>query len=165
MPVPLDPAVIDADVATPDVPAVDEHAGAPPDPQSRRVPTASILGTGLGGLVYFLTLLDYGFHPLRGATAFRYAEQFFDLQATALRHGHLSVPEGSLGIEGFVVDGRTYSYFGIFPALLRIPVQLVTHEFDGRLTVISMAVAWVVFAVMPPRLYWLVRRLLTPDRR
>ena len=40
-----------------------------------------------------------------------------------------------MGIEGFVIDGRTYMYFGPFPALLRIPVLLVTHDFDGQMTV------------------------------
>jgi hypothetical protein len=124
------------------------------------VRVASILGVALGGVAYFVTLLDYRLDLLRGATGFRYAEQFFDIQAGSIMNGHLWVPEGSLGIEGFVVDGRTYSYFGIFPALLRIPVRLITHEFDGRLSLISMAIAWVVFAVMTTRLYWLVRRVL-----
>ena len=36
-------------------------------------------------------------------------------------------PTGTLGIEGFVHDGRTYTYFGIFPSLLRMPVLLFTH--------------------------------------
>ena len=131
----------------------------------RRVRLASLLGVGLGGVVFFLTLLDYGHDVLRGATAFNYASQFFELQATAIMHGHLDIPADSLGIEGFVVDGRTYSYFGIFPALLRIPVMLVTHEYDGRLTLLSMALAWVVYAVMATRLYWLVReRMGRPAR-
>ncbi len=112
---------------------------------------------GIGAAAYFLTLLNYSFDLLRGATAFRYAEQFFDLQADALRAGRLWVPPNSLGIEGFVVDDRTYSYFGIFPALLRIPVQLITHEYDGRLTLISMAIGWIVYATMTTRLFWLIR--------
>ena len=131
----------------------------------RRVRLASLLGVGVGGVVFFLTLLDYGHDLLRGATAFNYASQFFELQATAIMDGHLDVPTGSLGIEGFVQDGRTYSYFGIFPALLRIPVMLITHEYDGRLTLLSMALAWVVYAVMATRLYWLVReRMGRPAR-
>ena len=60
--------------------------------------------------------------------------------------GHLWVPPGSLGIEAFHVDGREYMYFGPFPALLRIPVLWTTAEFDGRLTVVSMLLAYVVFA-------------------
>lgn len=126
------------------------------------------MGVGIGAAAYFLTLLHYSTDLLRGATAIRYAEQFFDLQADALRAGHLWVPPNSLGIEGFVVDDRTYSYFGIFPALLRIPVQLVTHEYDGRLTLVSMAIGWIVYATMTTRLFWLIRscmgRPATPTR-
>ena len=33
-------------------------------------------------------------------------------------------------------------YFPPFPALLRLPVLMTTHEFDGRLTLLSMALAW-----------------------
>ncbi len=71
---------------------------------------------------------------------------FFDLQARALFHGNLDVPPGSLGIEAFVVDGRHYMYFGPFPALLRMPVLLVTDRFDGRLTALSMLAGWLVLA-------------------
>ncbi|CAN7424183.1 hypothetical protein [Knoellia sp. LjRoot47] len=92
----------------------------------------------------------------------RFASNFFDAQATAFLDGRLSVPDGSLGIESFVIDGKTYMYFPPFPALLRIPVQLLTHELDGRLTVVSMALAWVVLAVFATRLVWLVRDCLRP---
>ena len=92
---------------------------------------------GLGALVAFIpfvaVLWNVRWDPLRGATAGHLNGNFYDLQARALFHGHLSVPDGSLGIEGFVVDGRTYMYFGPFPALLRMPVLLVTSRFDGRL--------------------------------
>ena len=76
---------------------------------------------------------------------------FFDLQARALFHGHLDVPPGSLGIEAFVVDGRHYMYFGPFPALLRMPVLLVTDRLDGRLTALSMLVGWFVLAAARDR--------------
>ena len=56
-------------------------------------------------------------------------------------------------------------YFGPFPALLRIPVLLVTHDFDGRMTLVSMGIAWTVFAVMAARLLWLVRAAWSATRR
>ena len=37
-----------------------------------------------------------------------------------------------MGIEGFVIDGRTFMYFGPFPALLRIPVLQVTAGLRRR---------------------------------
>ena len=105
-------------------------------------------------------LFDFAFDPLRTAVRLGFASNFFDLQAQAFMHGHLWVPKGSLGIEGFDVRGHTYMYFPPFPALVRIPLMLITHEYDGRLTLLYMAVAWVLFAVMTAKLYWLVRRCI-----
>ncbi|MBM6399489.1 hypothetical protein [Phycicoccus sonneratiae] len=141
----------------------------PPAPPHPRVVVASLAGCLLGGLVYLLVLLDLAWSPTRTAVGLGYGSNFFDIQANALLDGHLDVPEGSLGIEGFVLGGRTFMYFPPFPALLRIPVMLVTHEFDGRLTVASMALGWLVLAVMSARLLWLVRTVLrgstVPSRR
>ena len=69
---------------------------------------------------------------------------FFEVQARAMLDGNLSIPTGSLGFEGFVVDGRTYTYFGVFPSLLRMPVMVITDELDGRMTIISMLVAYLI---------------------
>ena len=110
--------------------------------QRRRVALSSILGSAVGGISYAAILLDFGWSPTRTAIQLRYASNFFDLQADALLQGRLDVAPGSLGIEGFVVDGRTFMYFPPFPALVRLPVMLVTRAFDGYLTVASMALAW-----------------------
>ncbi len=118
----------------------------------------------VGGVVYLLVLVDFSTRLGRSALALGYASKFFELQADAFADGDLHVPSGSLGIEGFVVDGRTYLYFGPWPALLRMPVLATTHEFDGELTVASMALGWLLFAVMFVRLVWLVRRLVVGDR-
>ena len=118
------------------------------------------LATGVGlvaGALPFLAVLLSGTDLLRTAHRARYGSNFFDVQARALMDGHLWVPDGSLGIEGFEVGGRTYMYFPPFPALLRIPVFLVTDEFDGRLSLLSMALAFGVFCLVAVRLLWLVR--------
>ena len=73
--------------------------------------------------------------------------QFFDLQAEALVRGDLALPENSIGIEAFVVDGREQMYFGLFPAILRMPVVAVTDAWFGELTVISSFLAWLVFVL------------------
>ena len=52
--------------------------------------------------------------------------------------GHLYVPAGSLGLEGFLYKGHTYTYFGLFPSMLRIPIFLFTHSLDGKLTGCSL---------------------------
>jgi hypothetical protein len=85
------------------------------------------------------------------------------VQARALLHGHLSLPPGSIGWEAFVHNGRTYTYFGIFPSLLRIPVFLFTHSLDGRVTALSTLVSWLVTAIFGTLLIWRVRIVTRGD--
>lgn len=133
--------------------------------RQRRALVATAVGVITGGIAFFLALFDYHFDPTRNAVRLGYASNFFDLQAQAFLRGHIDVPNGSLGIEGFVIDGKTYMYFPPFPALIRLPVMLVTHDFDGRMSLVSMGVAWVVYAVMATATVWQVRRCLRGDDR
>ena len=94
--------------------------------------------------------------PLRGVNP----SNFYELQARAMFHGHLSVPPGSLGIEAFVHDGRPYTYFGLFPSLVRMPILLFTSRLDGRLTAPALLVAWVATGVFSSLALWRVRVLL-----
>jgi hypothetical protein len=85
---------------------------------------------------------------------------FYDMQARAMFHGHFYLPTGALGIEAFNHDGRQYTYFGIFPSLLRMPVLLVTSRLDGRLTAPSMLISWVVTGVFSSLMLWRLRILV-----
>jgi hypothetical protein len=85
---------------------------------------------------------------------------FYDLQGRAILHGHLWVRTTSLGIEGFVHDGRTYTYFGVFPSLLRLPILLVTQNLDGRMTAPSIALAWLITGLFTSLLLWRIRILM-----
>jgi hypothetical protein len=134
------------------------------DTDRLRIACSSVAAVCLGGLVYLLILFDFGRDFGRTAVGLGYASRFFEAQAQSFLDGNIALPKGSMGIEGFIVDGRTYMYFGPWPALLRIPMMLVTHDFDGRMTLVSMLVAWLLFAVMAARLVWLVRRCLVPER-
>jgi hypothetical protein len=87
---------------------------------------------------------------------------FYDVQGRAFLDGHLAVPPASVGFEGFVVDGATYIYYGPVLALLRLPVLLVTHRLDGRLTQLSMLVALVVLLWAGADVHQRVRRLVRP---
>jgi len=121
----------------------------------------SAAGGLITGLVPFVCVLwDFGFRPARVAGPQGIASNFYDIQARALMHGHLSVPTGSLGIEGFVIDDRTFMYFPPFPAVLRIPVLMITDRFDGRLTAPSMLLAWFVLAAATVALAWNVRIMI-----
>ncbi len=87
---------------------------------------------------------------------------FYDAQARALLDGHLYVPAASASFEGFVVNGHTYLYFGLLPALLRIPVLLITHALDGRMTQLSMLAALVVLMFSAVHVHWRIRELVRP---
>src|SRR5438477_2304930 len=56
---------------------------------------------------------------------------FYDAQALSIITGHLDVPREAIGFEAYMVNGKAYGYFGIAPALLRIPLLITFHQFDG----------------------------------
>lgn len=86
--------------------------------------------------------------------------KIFDLQARAIMHGHLWVKNGVIGLEAFRHDGHEFTYFGVFPSLIRIPFLALTSSLDGRLTAASMFFAWVAIAVFSALLLWRVRHML-----
>jgi hypothetical protein len=85
---------------------------------------------------------------------------FYDLQARAMFHGHLWVPNGDMGIEAFVHDGRQFTYFGIFPSLIRMPVLIFTSRLDGQLTGPSILIAWLCTGLFSSLMIWRLRILM-----
>ena len=58
------------------------------------------------------------------------AEQFglvFNSMLSHMLEGRWDIDPASIGYEAFVHDGRTYAYFGPFPALLRLPLAALPH--------------------------------------
>jgi hypothetical protein len=151
--------------------AADEAAEITPTPKLDAAPkdqqrrwTLTLVGVSAAALVIELAVLwNFQVNPFRTALPNGVFSNFFDLQARALLDGRLDLPRGSLSIEGFVLRGREYTYFPPFPALLRLPVFVVTDRFDGRLTAPSMLLAWIVTAIATGRLTWRVRRLVRGD--
>ncbi len=119
---------------------------------------------GLAAVVvpFLWVLMDLWNGPpslLRTAEPNGYASNFYDLQARAMFHGHLSIVPGALKGEAFVHDGRQYTYFGLFPSLIRMPILAVTHSLDGRLTAPLMLIAWLLTAIFSAALIWRIRIL------
>ncbi len=85
---------------------------------------------------------------------------YYDLQTRAMLHGHLWLAKGSLGIEAFVHAGRQYTYFGLFPSILRMPILAVTSSLDGKLTIPFLSLAWLLTALFASLLLWRVRILI-----
>jgi len=86
-----------------------------------------------------------------------FTADFYDEQARSFLHGRLWVDPAVAGIEGFVVDGRTYLYYGPLLALVRMPVAAVDLVLDGalagRLARLSMVVAFVALCTAAQRLH------------
>ena len=72
-----------------------------------------------------------------------FSTDFYDAQADAFWHLRLGVPADVAGIEGFSIDGDTYLYYGPFLAVARMPIAVFGGWADGRLTRLSMVIAFV----------------------
>ena len=134
-------------------------AAAAPDRSLRRFVVAVTVALGAVTIPYLWVLWDLwtgGLHGLRSVAP----ANFYALQARAMFHGHLYVPPHSLGLEGFIHDGHEYTYFGIFPSLLRMPVLALTHSLDGQLTAPLLLVAWVATGLGAAGVLWRLRVML-----
>jgi hypothetical protein len=94
-----------------------------------------------------------GLHPTRIA----YNSNFYDAQARAIMHGHLWVSKTVLDVEAFRHGAHYYTYFGIFPSLLRIPLIWAAPSLYGQLTAPFIALAWLTTALFSSMLVWRVR--------
>ncbi len=127
------------------------------DSSRRRYAIGAAVGIALA-TVCFTWLLTGGTFQLLQRNLYA---NFYSVQARALLHGHWNMPAGTLTVEGIREGSRTYMYYGPVPALLRMPVLLFTHRFDGRLTVSSMLLGFVVAMVFLASLGWRIRALVT----
>jgi hypothetical protein len=126
----------------------------------RRFRNAVLIGIVVTAIPYLWVLCDlWTGSPSLFRTAWRsgYASNFYDLQARAMFHGHLYVANGALGGEAFVHGGHQFTYFGLFPSLLRMPILLLTSSLDGKLSAPSILVAWLVTALFVSLLLWRLR--------
>jgi len=87
----------------------------------------------------------------------------YDAQARSFLHGKLAIPLRTLELEGFTHDGKQYTYFPPFPAFLRLPFVALTDSLDGRLTALSLLLAFVVAITAAGVLTWRVRGLARGD--
>jgi hypothetical protein len=84
--------------------------------------------------VFFISILVWGWFVTWGDWRLFEPEDFcgfYDALARSIIHGHLDVPRAAIGVEAFTFEGKTYGYFGIGPALLRIPLVLIFPHMDG----------------------------------
>lgn len=85
---------------------------------------------------------------------------FYEVQARAWLHGRWDAGSGDFLFERFNVNGRFFTYFGPAPSFFRLPVVLFTDSFDGRLSRVSMMLAFIVLLAGAAVLSWQARVLL-----
>ncbi|MBK5287853.1 MAG: hypothetical protein JJE46_05230 [Acidimicrobiia bacterium] len=88
---------------------------------------------------------------------------FYDAQARALLHGHWNVSTTELAFEGFRIGDKTFTYFGPWPSILRMPFVQLAPSTYGRLTQLSMLLAFATMLVGVVALHWRIRDLLRGD--
>ena len=112
----------------------------------RRFTVAVLVGAAAAAVPFCWTLWSLWGSPdfLRHTT---YQSNFYDLQTRSMFHGHLWLTNGAIGIEAFVHGGHQYTYFGLFPSLVRMPVLAVTSSLDGKLVAPFILIAWVATGV------------------
>jgi hypothetical protein len=98
------------------------------------------------------------FHPVPLGLA-------FNSMARHLLAGRFDIDPGAIGYEAFQPGGRTVSYFGIFCALLRVPLVLVPAWSSIDITRLSCLAAVCLGALFQMRAVLLVRDSVAPSAR
>ncbi len=137
-----------------------------PDDRIRRRRFVTWTGSAAGAstLAFSAMLFDFGWNPLRTAVPERFFGNFYEYQARAMFDGRFNVPKGSLSLEGFLVGGKEYTYFPPWPSIVRMPILMLTRSLDGRLTALSMWVAFAVAMTFTVALFWRMRVMVVGSR-
>jgi hypothetical protein len=96
-----------------------------------------------------------------------FSSDFYDEQARSFVRGRLAVRPQVASVEGFLIDGRTYLYYGPLLAVARVPFALFGDAFAGRLTRVSMIAGFVTyctaaFALLEAARQWAAERWNRP---
>jgi len=95
--------------------------------------------------IYYLFLLSNGTFQLFGPEML---DKAFDNMLVHLLRGEFTVDREAIGYEAFTRDGKTYAYFGIFPAVLRLFAIPFTDVAQAQLARLSCLTAVVIFVAL-----------------
>ena len=107
--------------------------------------------------VYYLFLLSNGTFQL---FAPELLDKAFNNMLVHLLRGEFTVDRAAIDFEAFTRDGKTYAYFGIFPALLRLFAIPFTDLARAELARLSCLTAVVLFVALQLRMLLIVHRSL-----
>jgi hypothetical protein len=118
-------------------------------------PAADPYRATFGGRLQHLTQQRFELDPaiLRGKS---FRNLTFNSMVQHLAHGQFDVDPAIVGNEGFLRDGHVYAYWGIWCALLRIPL-LLAHRLNVDITTWSCLAAVCLAGMMKVRTVLLVR--------
>ncbi len=109
--------------------------------------------------VYYLFLLSNGTFEL---FAPELLGRVFDNMLVHLLHGDFTVDRSVIDFEGFTRDGKTYTYFGVVPALLRLVAMPFTNVATAELARVSCLAAAVIFVALQLRTLLIAHTSLPP---
>ncbi|WP_237213807.1 hypothetical protein [Falsiroseomonas oryziterrae] len=105
---------------------------------------AQLAGLSLLASAYCGLLMALGNRPFEDSTPLGFV---FNDMAFRMLQGRFDIDPEIIAFEGFVRDGRTYAYFGVLPALMRMPLIPFVDLRQVDVTRISMWGACVVGAL------------------
>jgi hypothetical protein len=111
-------------------------------------------------LAYAAVLTGFALWRPSGANEF---DLTFNSMLEHLLHGQYDVDPNVVGAEGYLRDGRVYAYWGVFCALLRLPLALVPGGLQMDVTRFSCWVAVCIAAAAKLETLRLVRRASPPS--
>ncbi|MET0911557.1 MAG: hypothetical protein ABWZ99_18975, partial [Ilumatobacteraceae bacterium] len=114
--------------------------------------TAAIVNLITLAAVVVFWLVSTSWQPWNLFARAGFSADFYDEQARVFLRGRLAVDPAVPGPEGFLIDGRTYLYYGPFLSVVRMPFQLFGDVFTARLVRVSMLIAVVVMCRWSARL-------------
>ena len=112
--------------------------------------------------VYYLFLLSNGTFQIFVPEML---DKVFDNMLVHSLHGDFTVDRAAIGAEAFTYDGKTYAYFGIFPALLRLFAMPFTNVGQAHLARLSCLMAVVIFVAVQLRMLLIVHHSLPAASR
>jgi hypothetical protein len=118
------------------------------------VPSGVILACLVPAVFYYALLLTVG---TAGLLAPAEHGPIFNSMLLHLLQGRFDVDPASVGDEGYLRDGATYAYFGIFPALFRVLFLWLpdfAHADLTRVGCLAAVSAMALFKIATARLVW-----------
>jgi hypothetical protein len=103
--------------------------------------------------VYYLLLLSNGTMQV---FAPEFLDKVFDNMLAHMLHGEFNVDRDAIQVEAIIRNGKAYTYFGVFPALLRLLALPFIDLSQAHLARLSCLVGMVVFVAIQLRTLLLV---------